>query len=161
MPETKKFKVLNRGPYPDSLPEQMPGWYLTHLVGSVGEIAWESLDADQQAAIKAEIEKRDQGKGVPEAVKSPVEAGPPAATSTTAPASVPATTEPEPLTGKGSRKAKAAAEGTVDEAHDIIAAAALDELDVIEKAEAAGKNRVGVHAAIEKRRNELTAPPTP
>jgi len=137
---------LDKGRFPSTPLEELPDWYLAHVLGGAAyDCPWDSLTTDEQKAIIDENARRKGGADG-------------AATDAKIEAAVDATV---PTTGKGSRKAKAAAEGSVSDAQDIIAAADLEELSVIEKAENAGKNRVGVHAAIDKRRVELTPPPTP
>lgn len=142
---------LGKGAYPDTPLEAIPGWYLGMVLGgAAADCPWDGLTLEQQDAVVAENKRR---KGAAEETAATAAD---AAAQTASDARVEAAVDAAvPTTGKGSRKAKNAAEGTVTEAHDIIAGADLEELGVIEKAENAGKNRVTVHAMIDKRKAEL------
>lgn len=172
--------ILGKGDYAQTPLDQLPGWYLAHVLGGVAkDCPWEGLTEEQQAAVIAEDKRRRAGAPTKQKPVEPAsslesaqethakqvlqDTGGAAASAApvvpeTAEAKAAAEAESARLTGKGARKAKVAAESSASEANDIIASADLEELDNIEKAEQAGKNRVSVHAAIEKRRTELTAP---
>ncbi len=176
--------TINRGQFAFTPIENLPGWYLTHLVGGIADVKWDELTEGLQGAIQAEVRKREAetgpaGQNPPLRPRSGLESAqetharnvatgavPPAdgkaigadAVGAQAP---PAGAPPASETAPSSTFTAAAFDvtaATVDEAHTYIATVfSIDELDALKKTEKAGKDRVGVLSAIDDRKVILKA----
>jgi hypothetical protein len=163
---------LTTGPYAHQPLTNLPSHYIAAIMGESAEEKWSRLTPKQQEGLKAERDRRAAGLPNPPS-RGEVEPAPEAAPPT---ALDPAETEPEPAPTPGPEPepepelvlAPVPAidtfdtddilKGTVADVTDrLTTITSTDDLDALDQAEAEGKDRVGVHEAIEHRRSELEA----
>jgi hypothetical protein len=130
--------------YGNTALEALPDLFFALVMADALSVKWHQLSLEQQVAYKAERDRRHK-------LANPE---PPAAVEDTSDGTPETTAPPEAPVFNTAR----VTEVNVDEAEEAIAKVkTVEELDALSAAETAASNRKGVHAAIEKRREELEA----
>jgi hypothetical protein len=170
------------GQYATTPLNQVPDWYLAHVMGDAADVKWHQLTKEQQAAFKEERDRRNNR--VPAGIAPPPlpvsdltslqeldakaktlmaleadgvargEAAAAAATDVSPDGSPESTSTPASSTFKTEKVTEA---NVADAEARITKVKTVEDLDAIEAAEKAGKNRVGIQIAIDNRRAALAA----